>query len=221
MSLKESKQKILRFFGDHFLYYAITVLCKSLKIEKHNYEVIENLNLKNQNYVLAFWHGTMLLPWYLHGAPNFAALTSKSKDGDLLAKILKKWNYNVVRGSSSTGGDVALGIMVDYARNKYSIAITPDGPRGPRHKFKAGAVVTAKKTKTPMVLAGIGFKRKKILSNWDKFEIPYFFTTAGIVYSDPIYVDSNLTFEETSGIIFKCEEKLNEIQTQAQEFTLN
>ena len=177
MSLKKSKQQVLRFLGDHFLYYAITALCKSLKIEKENYEVIEKLNSKNQNYVLAFWHGTMLLPWYLHGAPNFAALTSKSRDGDLLAKVLKKWKYQVVRGSSSTGGDVALGIMVDYARNKYSIAITPDGPRGPRQKFKAGAVVTAKKTKIPVVLAGVAFKRKKILSNWDKFEIPYFFTT--------------------------------------------
>jgi len=212
MSLKESKRKILRFFGDHFLYYAITVLCKSLKIEKHNNEVIENLNLKKQNYVLAFWHGTMLLPWYLHGAPNFTALTSKSKDGDLLAKILRKWNYKVVRGSSSTGGDVALGIMVDYAKNKYSIAITPDGPRGPRHKFKAGAVITAKKTKIPVVLAGVGFKRKKILGNWDKFEIPYFFTTARIVYSEPIYVDSKLTYEETSTVISECEEKLNQLQ---------
>jgi hypothetical protein len=218
MSLKKSKQGVLRFLGDHFLYYAITVLCKSLKIIKHNYQIIENLNSKNQNYVLAFWHGTMLLPWYLHGTPNFAALTSKSKDGDLLAKILKKWKYQVVRGSSSTGGDVALGIMVDYARNKYSIAITPDGPRGPRHKFKAGAVVTAKKTKIPLVLAGVGIKQKKILSNWDKFEIPYFFTTANVIYSEPIYVDSDLTYEETSAVISKCDEELNKLQLQAQHF---
>jgi len=218
MSLKKSKQGFLRFLGDHFLYYAITVLCKSLKIIKHNYQVIENLNSKNQNYVLAFWHGTMLLPWYLHGAPNFAALTSKSKDGDLLAKILKKWKYQVVRGSSSTGGDVALGIMVDYARNKYSIAITPDGPRGPRHKFKAGAVVTAKKTRIPVVLAGVAFKKKKVLSNWDKFEIPYFFTTANVIYSEPIYVDSDLTYEETSAVISKCDKELNKLQLQAQDF---
>jgi len=221
MSLKKSKQQVLRFLGDHFLYYGITVLCKSLKIEKENYSVIEKLSLKNQNYVLAFWHGTMLLPWYLHGSPNFAALTSKSKDGDLLAKILKKWKYQVVRGSSSTGGDVALGIMVDYARNKYSIAITPDGPRGPKHKFKAGAVVTAKKTKIPVVLAGVAFKRKKILSNWDKFEIPYFFTAAKVIYSEPIYVDSNLTYEETSAVISKCDEELNKLQQQAQDFNLN
>jgi lysophospholipid acyltransferase (LPLAT)-like uncharacterized protein len=179
------------------------------------------LNLKNQNYVLAFWHGTMLLPWYLHGAPNFAALTSKSKDGDILAKILKKWKYNVVRGSSSTGGDVALEIMVEHAKNKYSVAITPDGPRGPKNKFKAGAVITAKKTGIPIVLVGVGFKRKKILSNWDKFEIPYFFTTAKVIYSELVYVDNNLSYEETSAIILNCEEKLNELQKMAQELCLN
>jgi len=218
MSVKKSKQGVLRFLGDHFLYYAITALCKSLRIIKQNDDVIEKLEKKNQNYILAFWHGTMILPWYLHGTPDFAALTSKSKDGDLLAKILKKWKYQVVRGSSSTGGDVALGIMVDYAKNNYSIAITPDGPRGPRHKFKAGAIVTAKKSNIPVVLAGVGFNRKKILTNWDKFEIPYFFTTAKVVYSDPIYVDSNLTYEETSAVILKCEDELNKLQKKAQEF---
>jgi lysophospholipid acyltransferase (LPLAT)-like uncharacterized protein len=218
MSLKRSKQGILRFLGDHFLYYAITALCKSLKIVKQNYEVIEKLETGKKNYVLAFWHGTMILPWYLHGATEFAALTSKSKDGDLLAKILKKWKYQVVRGSSSTGGDVALGIMVDYARNKYSIAITPDGPRGPKQKFKAGAVITAKKSGIPVVLAGVGFKKKKTLNNWDKFEIPHFFTKAKIIYSEPIYVQENLSYEETSAVISSCDEELNKLQQSAQNF---
>lgn len=218
MSLKKSKQGILRFFGDHFLYFAVTALCKSLIIIKQNYEVIEKLETGKKNYVIAFWHGTMILPWYLHGAPNFAALTSKSKDGDILAKILKKWRYSVVRGSSSTGGDVALGIMVDYARNKYSIAITPDGPRGPKQEFKAGAVITAKKSGIPLVLAGVGFKKKKTLNNWDKFEVPHFFTKAKIIYSEPIYVDKNLSYEETSAVISMCDKELNKIHQLAQDF---
>ena len=219
MGLKKSKQGILRFLGDHFLYSAVNALCNSLNIIKQNEKVIEELNRNNQNYVLAFWHGTMLLPWYLHRSQNFAALTSKSKDGDLLAKILKKWNYEVIRGSSSTGGDIALGMMVDYARSKYSIAITPDGPRGPKQSFKAGAAITAKKTGIPLVLAGVGFKRKKILGNWDKFEIPYFFTTAKIAYSDPIEITTNLSYDETSALISQCEEKLNKLQQQAQIFS--
>lgn len=218
MNLRKTKQDTLRFLGYYFLFHCVDILCKSLKIEKQNYEVIDKLNSENQNYVLAFWHGTMLLPWYLHGNPKFAALTSKSKDGDLLAKILKKWNYEVVRGSSSRGGDIALSIMVDYARNNFSIAITPDGPRGPRHQFKAGAVITAKKSGIPLVLVGVGFKKKKILKNWDKFEIPHFLTKARIVYSDPLFVDENLGYEETSGIIRHCNEKLNQLQLIAQQF---
>ena len=218
MKLKKAKQNSLRFVGQMFLANIVTALCKSLKTIKVNDETIKKLDDENKNYVLAFWHGTMLLPWYLHGNPKCAALISKSKDGDLLAKILKHWNYNVVRGSSSTGGDIALAIMIDFAKNDYSITITPDGPRGPVHKFKAGAVITAKKSKVPLILAGVGYQKKKVLSNWDKFEVPYFLSKAKIIYSEPIFIEANLSYEETSEIIINCENKLNELQREAQDF---
>jgi lysophospholipid acyltransferase (LPLAT)-like uncharacterized protein len=218
MKLKEARQNSLRFIGQMFLANIVTGLCKSLKVLKINDESIKKLDNENKNYILAFWHGTMLLPWYLHGKPNCAALISKSKDGALLAKILKHWNYNVVRGSSSTGGDIALAIMIDFAKNDYSVTITPDGPKGPAHKFKAGAVITAKKSKVPLILAGVGFKKKKVLSNWDKFEVPHFFSEAKIIYSEPIFIEANLSYEETSKIIIDCEDKLNELQREAQNF---
>lgn len=218
MKLKKARQNSLRFIGQMFLANIVTALCKSLKIIKLNDEVINKLENGNKNYILAFWHGTMLLPWYLHGKPNFAALISKSKDGDLLSKILKHWNYEVVRGSSSTGGEIALAIMIDFAKNGYSVTITPDGPRGPYHKFKAGAVVTAKKSNVPLILAGVGYQKKKILSNWDKFEVPYFFCKSKIIYSEPIFIEANLSYEETSNVISNCENKLNELQREAQNF---
>ncbi|MGQ9642339.1 MAG: lysophospholipid acyltransferase family protein [Ignavibacterium sp.] len=213
--MKKVKQSILRLLGNFFLKSAINLLCKSLKIEKINQKVIDELQQRNQNYVLAFWHSTMLLPWYVHRDQNFAALTSLSKDGDLLARQLKSWNYKVVRGSSSKGGDIALGIMVDLAKNKYSIAITPDGPKGPVRQFKAGAVVTAKKSGIPVVLAGVGFSKKRKLKSWDSFEVPKFFSRAKIVYSEPIFVNSELSYEETSEIIKKCEQMLNKLQDSA------
>jgi len=219
MNLKKAQQDTLRFSSQFFIAGGVNALCKSLKVSVQNSGTIENLKSEKQNFVLAFWHGTMLLPWYLHGNPSFAALTSKSKDGDLLARILKKWNYEVVRGSSSVGGDVALGIMIDYAKNNYSIAITPDGPRGPRHKFKAGAVITAKKVNVPIVLAGVGYKKRKVLKNWDTFEVPFFCSSANIVYSDPIYIGKELDYNETSNMIDKCESKLNLLQQEAQVFS--
>lgn len=218
MNTKQVKQDTLRFLGSLILKHSLDALCTTLRVRYKNKKVVDDLRKKKQNYVLAFWHGTMLLPWFLHRKDGFAALTSKSKDGDLLAKQLKYWKYKVVRGSSSKGGDVALGMMVDLAKNGYSVAITPDGPRGPEHKFKAGAVITAKKSKVPVVLMGIGVKSKKKLKNWDKFQIPNPFSQIKVIYSDPIYVDVKLSYDETSKIIEECENKLNELQKEAEKF---
>jgi lysophospholipid acyltransferase (LPLAT)-like uncharacterized protein len=216
MNTKQVKQDTLRFLGSFLLANSLDALCKTLRVSYKNKKVVDDLKKKKQNYVLAFWHGTMLPSWFLHRNDGFAALTSKSKDGDLLAKQLKHWNYKVVRGSSSKGGDVALGIMVDHAKNGYSIAITPDGPRGPEHKFKAGAVITAKKSGVPVVLMGVGIKSKTKLKSWDKFQIPNPFSKIKIIYSDPIYVDPNLSYDETSKIIEECEQRLNELCTEAE-----
>jgi lysophospholipid acyltransferase (LPLAT)-like uncharacterized protein len=221
MNYRKYKQDILRIFGLFVLSQSVDLLCKSLKTTFKNREVINTLENQNRNFILAFWHGQMLLAWYLHRNKNFTALISKSKDGDLLAKILKHWRYNVVRGSSSKGGDVALGIMVDYAKNNESVVITPDGPRGPINRMKAGAVITAKKSKAPLILVGIGYNKKRVLKSWDKFEIPKFFSTVKAVYSDPVYVDSDLSFEDTSELILNCERKLNELQAEANNFGRN
>mgnify|MGYP001294721218 FL=1 len=218
MNTKQVKQDTLRFLGSYLLKHSLDALCKTLSVSYKNKKVVDDLRKQKQNYVLAFWHGTMLLPWFLHRNDGFAALTSKSKDGDLLAKQLKHWKYKVVRGSSSKGGDVALGIMIDHAKNGYSIAITPDGPRGPEHEFKAGAVITAKKSGVPVVLMGIGIKSKKKLKSWDKFQIPNPFSNVKVIYSDLVYVDSKLSYDDTSKIIDECEGKLIALQDEAEKF---
>jgi lysophospholipid acyltransferase (LPLAT)-like uncharacterized protein len=218
MNPKKIKQDSLRLIGHFCLVLGMNVLCKTLKIIYSNSETLDELRKQNKNYILAFWHGTMLLPWYLHKDQDTVALISKSKDGDLLAKLLRNWNYTVVRGSSSEGGDVALGIMIDYAKNFRSVAITADGPKGPPHKLKAGAVVTAKKSGVPLILLGIGFKKKKVLRSWDLFEIPMMFSHVHAFYSEPIFVQADLSYEETSKMISYCEMKLNELQNNASKF---
>jgi lysophospholipid acyltransferase (LPLAT)-like uncharacterized protein len=218
MKLRKVRQDFLRFIGDFSLLTAVNILCKTLSIEKQNYAVLENLVKQNKNYVLAFWHGSMLVPWFLHRNQNLVALISKSKDGNLLAKVLKRWNYTVVRGSSTEGGEVALGILVDYAKNECSIVITPDGPKGPRHKLKAGAVITAKKSGLPLILIGVGFKNKSELKSWDKFYIPHPFSKVKIIYSNPIFIDKDLSYEDTSLAIKNCEDKLNELHDKANIF---
>ncbi len=153
------------------------------------------------------------------GYSNLLAIISQSQDGDLLAKILRKWNYKVVRGSSSKGGEVALQIMIDHAKQECPVAITPDGPRGPNFKMKAGAVITAKKSGVLLVLVGAGYKSKLKLHSWDNFEVPFPFSKVQLIYSEPIMIDGNLSRDETSNVILECEKKLNELQIQAQRFS--
>ena len=213
------KKKVLQLIGNTIVKYLVNILCKTLTVKEINKDNIQQLELKKQNYVLAFWHGTMLLPWYLFRNKNLSAIVSKSKDGEILTKVLKKWNYDVQRGSSNNDGKKALNELIKKAEQKYSIAITPDGSKGPARQMKAGAIIIAKKTNIPLVLVGIGFSRKKILlRSWDKFQIPFLFSKACAVYSDPIFIDSNLSYDETNKIIKEAGDKLNNLQNQAEQY---
>jgi len=218
MTTKNITKSFLQFLGNHFLYGFISVLIKTYRIKTINERNVFELLESKQNFILAFWHGTMLIPWYYHRNKRILGLISKSKDGEILARILKKWNYIVARGSSSKGGEIALGIMIDYAKHEGPVCITPDGPKGPPHQFKAGAVIAAKKSGMPLVLLGVGYKNKYSLKSWDKFEIPKPFSEVNLTYSDKIYIDKNATYEETSAVILKCGTLLNELQKTSERF---
>lgn len=219
MKYKVIKQDILRILGNQFLHGAVSVLCKTVKLNIKNAEKTDTLIKDGQNIVFAFWHGTMLIPWFLQRDKNFSSLVSQSKDGDLLANVLTKWNYHIERGSSHKGGKEALEMLVEKANNKYSISITPDGPTGPARILKAGAVIIAQRSAIPLVLCGVAYKKKYVFEkSWDKFEIPKLFSKINVVYSDPIYIGNELDREEVSKIIDGCSSMLNKLQKEAENF---
>ncbi|MCF8411778.1 MAG: lysophospholipid acyltransferase family protein [Melioribacteraceae bacterium] len=210
-------RNFLRLVGNIVLFHLIRLLCATLRIKIENSEVVSKLESENQNFVVAFWHGQMIVPWYLHRDKKFSALISTSKDGEILARVLKKWKYNVERGSSSKKGKEALNILVESAKKGYSIAITPDGPKGPSQEMKAGAVIAAKKSNVPLLLLACAYKNKKILKSWDRFNIPMLFSKCVAIYSEPILINPNLNYDDTNKLINNCQEKLNRMQQKAEE----
>jgi lysophospholipid acyltransferase (LPLAT)-like uncharacterized protein len=214
MKLNQRQKNILRYVGSKLAFFAVNLLFITLRIRIKNGDEISKMNSAGENYVVAFWHGSMGIGWYLH-RKNIAALVSQSKDGDLLANILEKWDYHVVRGSSSSGGKEALSIMVELISQKYSLALTPDGPKGPVKKMKAGAVVTAKRSNVPLFLVGIGINKKFVMKSWDSFELPKPFSKVIVVYSDPIMINKTFTPEEIFIKIEECENLLNKLQKEA------
>lgn len=122
--------------------------------------------------VIAFWHGDMLPVWKHFADTESVALISLSRDGGLLAQLVQRLGFETVRGSSSKGGSEALANMVDALRAGKRVLITPDGPRGPRHVMKHGAVIAAHRARVPLVLCRVNANWAAHGSNWDRFMIP-------------------------------------------------
>jgi hypothetical protein len=133
-----------------------------------------------QPVIFCLWHNRLALAMWLyrerplryHPYRRMAALVSASRDGAFLAAILECFGVQPVRGSSSRRGSQAVLELTSWAEQGYDIAITPDGPRGPRYVVQEGAIAVAQLTGLPIVPVSCWFSRKWILNSWDRFQIP-------------------------------------------------
>ena len=111
-----------------------------------------------------------------------AVLVSEHSDGEIIARILEWMGYALIRGSTSRGAGRALIGLTRTLKDGNDVAITPDGPRGPRHRFAPGAVVAANRAGVPIVPAVAHVERGWQLSSWDGFVIPKPFARITIAY---------------------------------------
>jgi hypothetical protein len=164
--------------------------------------------IPKENGIIVFWHGLMLPCWKFFSKLNPYAVVSTSKDGQVLVKILSKWNYSFIRGSSSKGGKVVLENIISLSKDKL-VLMTPDGPRGPNRKFKAGALVAAQRSQADLFYLRVKINSKIILKkSWDKFEFPLPFSKINIEVSEPLNVHNSLSREEIERIISEIEIKM-------------
>ena len=114
-------------------------------------DTVEDLYRQGQHIILAFWHGRQLMiPLAYHGR-DVHILISRHRDGELISRTMARFGYHSVRGSSTRGGTAALRQLIKVARSGVDIAITPDGPKGPRYVAQPGAVQLAKVTGLPIL----------------------------------------------------------------------
>lgn len=170
----------------------IELVMRTISFSVENEEPVRRLLADGRPFVLVFWHGSMTFPWWRMRNQNAAALVSHSKDGQILADLLRSWEYTILRGSSSRGNKEAMNTMRRAVRDGHVLCVTPDGPRGPYHEMKMGAIRVAQTTDVPIVMVSVGFRKFHRLKSWDRFEIPFPFTRARVIYSDPFHVDPEL-----------------------------
>jgi len=143
--------------------------------------------------------------------PKLAAIVSASKDGGIVARILEHFNVQPVRGSSSRRGPQALLELTSWAERGYDLAITPDGPRGPRYVVQPGVISLAQLTGLPIVPVTYHFRWKIAMRSWDRFQIPLPFSSGVLKLGAPIEVPRDASEEHRESIRQRVESCLREL----------
>jgi len=154
----------------------------------------------SENFIGALWHNRLLIfPFVLrrffvhrHGA----ALISASRDGELLADAIKRFGFDVVRGSSSRLGASAIPQLEGVLASGRDVVITPDGPRGPAYKLGPGIIFLAQKSGAAVVPINMEYSSCWRIKSWDRFIVPRPFARVRVIIGAPYRVRSTSTDDE-------------------------
>ncbi len=162
----------------------------TMRIRVHNWQVVDAARAQGRLVLFVHWHDELfVLPYVRNVGPHrFAAVVSASRDGAILAGILERLGLSIARGSSSRDGVKALLKVAREMRRRGMIGVvTVDGPRGPRHVAKEGAVFLAVKSEAVIVPVRIYCERVKVFERaWDKFQLPWPGSRCRVVMGEPL-----------------------------------
>ena len=142
--------------------------------------------------IYAIWHENLLLPTVLFGCPEIAVLISRHADGRMLDELIGAMGMSSVRGSTNRGGVEALRQLVSGDAAWKHLAVTPDGPRGPRRIVQPGIIYVAARTGMSIVPVGVGYRKPIRFRSWDRFAIPKPFGRAACVTGEEIRVPESV-----------------------------
>ncbi len=175
-----------------------------MKVEKYLgafFLQLLNLTIKKERFgdyptqpcVFMLWHRDQIPLVLLHQHKKVGVLISQSKDGELISGPISKLGYVPVRGSSTRGGTKALRGLLSHLKGN-SVAITPDGPRGPIYTIKDGLLTTAYLSKRPIIPVAIDVSREWCFNSWDKFRVPKPFSSMRMKYGKLHFVKNKDDF---------------------------
>ena len=192
-------------------YWVIKLISWSISIESIYDHVQDDHWRKGKACIFAFWHGRLLMMPTLYKGKEVAIPISLHQDGELISRTVKYFGVRSIRGSTTRGGFSAMREMLKASEQGYDIAITPDGPRGPRYRVQNGIIELARRTGMTIIPITFNASRKKIFRSWDRFVLPYPFSRGVYIFGEPLLVPHQVSkgaFEQTRLLL---ERRLREI----------
>ncbi len=172
--------------------------------------------------MLACWHEQLALSLLLvrrrllpAGGP-VSILSSHSDDGELAARVARAWGIRVTRGSTSRGGrEAVLSLYRELVKHRSTLLLTPDGPRGPARRPKAGSIVLAAMSGAPIVPAGLAADRGLRLRSWDRMIVGAPFTRVAVAVGEPMVLDRGSTDAEREAARLELGARLDDLTARA------
>ena len=181
---KKIKITLTSFFGQ----WLFQILFKLNKIEVKGEENLINLINSGRPIMVCVWHGRLIFPsWYLRlKTTNVYAIASRHTDAEIMARVLRRWGYGLIRGSTRKGGKAVVQKMADVFKNAGIIAVTNDGPKGPPRIAKAGSTGLALQYNVQIVTITGSATKFWQMKSWDRSMLPKPFGTIHIIVSPPL-----------------------------------
>jgi hypothetical protein len=197
-------------------------LFRSLRMSYVGHEVLDRLiHVEGRRVMAAFWHGRLLMMPFAHPEVSWAVMVSRHPDGEVISQVAERFGIRAVRGSSREAGGVAVRGMVRASRRGYHLAITPDGPLGPREQVKTGTVELARLAGTPIIPVAFAASHGRFQRSWDRLLIPYPFGRGVFVYGEPVVVSPTAGPEEVEKARGILEERLRQVTALADVYFKN
>ena len=171
---------------------------------------------RNGPFIYALWHENFLIPIVRFGNPGVAALVSRHADGELLGTLIGATGMGIVRGSTSRGGVAAVRELLRSEVRDRHLAVTPDGPRGPRRMVQPGVVYLASRTGMRIVPIGVGHRRPWRMRSWDSFVVPRPFSRVRCLFGKPIIIPAGLTPDSLESHASFLQSELDRLTVAAQ-----
>jgi hypothetical protein len=188
MFKRKVRQAILVGLLPPVVYLFLIVLRTTVRIRHVNREAVDRLWDGGENIIACFWHGRLLAMPFAYKGNKLKVLISRHRDGEFIARVVGYFGIGTVRGSYRKGAVSSIREMIAELAEGTDIAITPDGPKGPRHRVKEGIIELARLTRRPIVPVTYSASKKKLFDSWDRFLLPCPFSKILYVWGDPIYV---------------------------------
>ena len=192
---------MVRLINDSNIDFLANTAYRLMRLQEIFTHIHEYNNPNLKPCIYAMWHANQFLVHGLEDKANTSILVSNSIDGEVIARAVEKWGFKVVRGSAGKKGAVESTMqMLTRLKNGECVGIMVDGPHGPLHKVKNGAVKLAQMSGAPIVPAHWYSPQKTFINlpSWDKMTTPLGDCKILNLYGEPIYVNENATDEELS-----------------------